>query len=60
MATKPKRAPVPSGRLDREVKARIDADLYRRLQSAATLEDRSESAIMRRALREHLDRQGVA
>lgn len=47
-------ATVP-GRLDRDVKARIDAELYERLREVARREERSESAIMRRALRHYLE-----
>jgi predicted DNA-binding protein len=46
---------APSGRLDRDVKARIDAELYERLREVAVREERTESAIMRRALRHYLE-----
>jgi predicted transcriptional regulator len=55
MAPKRKAATAePVARLDHDVKARIDGELYRRLQEVARQEDRSESAIMRRALRHYL------
>jgi hypothetical protein len=52
---KAKQKPRP-GRpvLTHDVKTRIDAELYQRIQERAKLEDRSESAIVRRALREFL------
>lgn len=40
--------------LTHDVKTRIDADLYQRVRERAKQEDRSESAIVRRALREFL------
>ena len=50
-----KEAPPERGRLDHDVKARIDAALYERLQQVARREDRTESAIMRRALEHYLE-----
>ncbi len=48
--------PEPSSTaLDHDVKTRIDAELHRLVQEAATREDRSEAAIVRRALRAYLD-----
>lgn len=41
--------------LDREIKTRIDAGLHRLVQEAAAREDRSEAAIVRRALRAYLE-----
>ena len=40
--------------LTHDVKARLDADLYQAVCERARQEDRSESAIVRRALREFL------
>lgn len=40
--------------LTHAVKTRVDADLYRLVQEAAAREERSEAAIVRRALREYL------
>lgn len=51
---KQKQKPVERGRLDHDVKARIDADLYEQLRRVALREARSESAIMRLALRYYL------
>ena len=53
---KGKQAPRKTERpgLTHDVKTRIDAELYRRVQERAKQEERSESAIVRRALREFL------
>lgn len=47
--------PVGGGPLDREIKTRIDRELHRRVREAAAREDRSEAAIVRRALRRYLE-----
>jgi len=62
---RPRKRTAPSPRetaLDRNVKTRVDAELHRRVQQAAEREERSEAAIVRRALRYYLDRseEGVA
>lgn len=54
-AAGPPRTPTESTALDHDVKTRIDAELHRLVQEAATREDRSEAAIVRRALRAYLD-----
>ena len=50
----------PHEGLHHAVKTRIDAELHRRVQEAAAREDRSEAAIVRRALRAYLDEKEVA
>ena len=42
------------GSLTHAVKSRVDAELHREVQEAARREDRSEAAIVRRALRFYL------
>lgn len=55
MARSRKAAPPEAGGLSHDVKVRIDSDLAQRISEAARREDRSESAIVRRAIRLYLD-----
>lgn len=60
-----RRAPRPkpaasTTALDHDVKTRIPADLHQLVQEAAAREDRSEAAIVRRALRAYLTPEEVA
>lgn len=55
MPGKRKAAAARGGALDRELKTRVDAALHERLRERAAREDRSEAAIVRRAIRHYLE-----
>jgi predicted transcriptional regulator len=54
MPTRKKAAQAPPSGLSRDVKTRIDEDLYRRVIERARRDDRSESSVVRQALRQFL------
>jgi predicted transcriptional regulator len=55
MPAKKKAAAAPSSSgLSRDVKTRIDEDLYQRVIERARRDDRSESSVVRQALRQYL------
>lgn len=53
------RPPTRSGALDRELKTRIDRELHERVKATAAREERSEAAIVRRAIRRYLEEVGA-